>query len=81
MLGIEWIQCRRLYDAIQAGLVHPIPKRKPHNKNSAATSTENDKSRSGSSGSSSSTDSSLLSGLGLHDIILDDGDDDEGVFG
>lgn len=26
--GIEWIQCRKLYDALQAGLVSPIPKRR-----------------------------------------------------
>lgn len=63
--GLEWIQCENLLEAINAGLVSPVPKRKPRRRGPPAP------------GSISPPGS--LEDLGLEEI-MDDGNDDDDDF-
>ncbi|KAL7557183.1 hypothetical protein ACA910_018334 [Epithemia clementina (nom. ined.)] len=70
--GVEWIQCRRLYDAIQAGLVQPIPTKTPKSRTTASSNSSSSKTN---NKSGKQSNDSLLSGLGLQDIRLHEDDD------
>jgi hypothetical protein len=61
--GVEWIQCSSLLDAINAGLVQPLPKRKRRT-NKTSVREQN-----------TSAYPERLEDLGLPEL-LDDGDDD-----
>jgi DNA repair protein RadA/Sms len=62
MNGLEWIQCDTLLDAITAGLVQPLPKRKAKSASPRASANASSPGR--------------LEDLGL-DTIMDDGEDED----
>ena len=79
--GVEWIQCRRLYDALQAGLVQPIPPTSTTQKSRRRGKQNNSNNKNNSPRQSSSSSSSLSEDLDDFEILFDDDDDDDEDYG